>query len=88
VSVILFLFYGALKRLRGRVRAGNVDERRRWGRRSRHHADADGHLVGGTQVLAALRHDNPKLDPLLVSSMVGMCSQMMAFAIASAPLAP
>jgi len=37
-SVILFLFYGALNRLHGRVRAGNVDERRRWGRRSRHHA--------------------------------------------------
>jgi hypothetical protein len=32
-------------------------------------------------VLAALRHENPKLDTLLVSSMVGMCSQMMAFAI-------
>ena len=44
-------------------------------------ADADSYLVGGSQVMAALRHDNPKLDTLLVSSMVGMCSQMMAFGI-------
>ena len=43
--------------------------------------DADAYLVGGSQVMAALRHDNPKLDTLLVSSMVGMCSQMMAFGI-------
>lgn len=31
---------------------------------------------------AQLRTDNPKLDKLLVDSMVGMCSQMMAMAVA------
>ncbi len=44
-------------------------------------ADSDAYLAGGKQVIDALRHDNPKLDTLLVSSMVSMCSQMMAFAI-------
>lgn len=43
--------------------------------------DSDAYLAGGKQVLDALRQTNPKLDTLLVSSMVGMCSQMMAFGI-------
>jgi hypothetical protein len=43
--------------------------------------EADAYLAGGKQVLDALRQTNPKLDTLLVSSMVAMCSQMMAFGI-------
>jgi len=43
--------------------------------------NADAYLAGGKQAINALRHDNPKLDTVLVSSMVGMCSLMMAFAI-------
>jgi hypothetical protein len=43
--------------------------------------DSDAYLAGGKQVINALRQDNPKLDTLLVSSMVSMCAQMMAFAI-------
>jgi len=43
--------------------------------------DSDAYMAGGKQVLDALRQTNPKLDALLVSSMVAMCSQMMAFAI-------
>ena len=43
--------------------------------------DSDAYLAGGKQVLAALRQTNPKLDTLLVSSMVAMCSQMMAFGV-------
>ena len=31
---------------------------------------------------AQLHNDNPKLDKLLVDSMLGMCSQMMAMAVA------
>ena len=36
---------------------------------------------------AKLATENPKLDKLLVDSMVGMCSQMMAFAVAYLGLA-
>ncbi len=43
--------------------------------------DLDAYLAGGRQVLEGLRSTNPKLDTLLVSSMVNMCSQMMAFGI-------
>jgi hypothetical protein len=42
---------------------------------------ADAYLAGGKQVIDALRSTNPQLDTLLVSSMVSMCAQMMAFAI-------
>jgi hypothetical protein len=42
---------------------------------------SDAYLVGGTHVMESLRSSNPKLDTLLVSSMVSMCAQMMAFAI-------
>jgi hypothetical protein len=42
---------------------------------------SDAYLAGGKQALTALRSTNPKLDTLLVSSMVSMCAQMMAFAI-------
>lgn len=41
--------------------------------------DGDNYLVGGR--LASLRQSDPKLDVLLVSSMQGMCSQMMGLAI-------
>ena len=40
--------------------------------------DADSYLLGGP--LGGLRSSNPKLDTLLVSSMVGMCGQMIAVA--------
>jgi len=40
--------------------------------------DADSYLLGSS--LGALRSSNPKLDTLLVSSMVGMCGQMIALA--------
>ena len=43
--------------------------------------DSDAYLVGGKQVIDTLRRTNLKLDTLLVSSMVSMCAQMMAFAI-------
>ena len=80
-SVILFLLYGAANVLAallvpttlvtgGAGATGLVLDQ-----------DADAYLVGGKQAINALRHDNPKLDTLLVSSMVAMCSQMMAFAI-------
>src|SRR5436309_1642945 len=42
---------------------------------------SDAYLVGGKQVIETLRSTNPKLDTLLVSSMVSMCAQLMAFAI-------
>jgi hypothetical protein len=42
---------------------------------------SDAYLVGGKQVIERLRSTNPKLDTLLVSSMVSMCAQLMAFAI-------
>ncbi len=38
--------------------------------------DADSYLLGSS--LGNLRSSNPKLDTLLVSSMVGMCGQMIA----------
>lgn len=38
--------------------------------------DADSYLLGSS--LGGLRDSNPKLDALLVSSMVGMCGQMIA----------
>jgi hypothetical protein len=38
------------------------------------------HMLGTTY--AQLHKDNPKLDKLLVDSMLGMCSQMMAMAVA------
>src|SRR5205085_4644748 len=42
---------------------------------------SDAYLVGGKQIIDALRSTNPKLDTLLVSSMVSMCAQMMSFGI-------
>ena len=36
---------------------------------------SDAYLVGGKQVIETLRSTNPKLDTLLVSSMVSMCAQ-------------
>jgi hypothetical protein len=43
--------------------------------------DADAYMFGGQHALDALRQTNPKLDTLLVDSMVAMCGQMMAFGI-------
>jgi hypothetical protein len=40
--------------------------------------DADSYLLGSP--LSSVRTSNPKLDTLLVSSMVGMCGQMIAVA--------
>ena len=40
--------------------------------------EADSYLLGGP--MSGLRSSNPKLDTLLVSSMVGMCGQMIAVA--------
>jgi hypothetical protein len=42
---------------------------------------SDAYLAGGKQVIDALRQNNPKLDTLLVSSMVSMCAELMAFGI-------
>ncbi len=80
-SVILFLLYGAanvlaalsvpITLIRGGAGATAVVL----------DPDSDAYLVGGKQVINALRSTNPKLDTLLVSSMVSMCAQMMAFAI-------
>jgi hypothetical protein len=80
-SVILFLFYGALNAFAAVFVPATLISGGAGATAPVTTLRADGYLVGGTQVLAALRHDNPKLDTLLVSSMVGMCSQMMAFAI-------
>lgn len=41
----------------------------------------DAYLVGGKQVISALRQENPKFDALLVSSTVAFCSQMTVYAI-------
>jgi hypothetical protein len=43
--------------------------------------ESDAYMAGGKHVIDALRSTNPKLDTLLVSSMVSMCAQMMSFAI-------
>src|SRR5216683_3207105 len=47
--------------------------------------DGDAALLGRT--LEVLRQSDPKLDALLVSSMLGMCSQMMQFALVALGLA-
>ncbi len=80
-SVILFLLYGAanvlaalsvpITLIRGGAGATAVVL----------DPDSDAYLVGGKQVINALRSANPKLNTLLVSSMVSMCAQMMAFAL-------
>jgi hypothetical protein len=41
--------------------------------------EGDAYLLGGS--LGGLRTSNPKLDTLLVSSMVGMCGQMIGLAV-------
>jgi cation transport ATPase len=41
---------------------------------------AEEYMLGTTY--AQLHHDNPKLDKLLVDSMLAMCAQMMAMAVA------
>ncbi|HEY3084215.1 MAG TPA: hypothetical protein VGK28_02045 [Candidatus Dormibacteraeota bacterium] len=80
-AVILFLIYGAVNVLSALVvpailvlggagATGLVLD-----------PDADAYLAGGKQILDSLRQSNPKLDTLLVTSMVAMCSQMMAFGI-------
>ena len=40
---------------------------------------AEEYMLGTTY--AQLHHDNPKLDKLLVDSMLAMCAQMMAMAV-------
>lgn len=80
-SVVLFLLYGAVNVLAALFVPATLISGGAGATAPVTTLDADGYLVGGTQVLAALRHTDPKLDTLLVSSMVGMCSQMMAFAI-------
>jgi len=47
--------------------------------------DGDAALLG--RPLEVLRQTDPKLDALLVSSMLGMCSQMMQFAVVALGLA-
>jgi len=42
--------------------------------------DAEEYMLGTTYAL--LHRDNPKLDKLLVDTMLGMCAQMMAMAVA------
>ena len=43
-------------------------------------SDAEEYMLGTTY--AKLHRDNPKLDKLLVDTMLGMCAQMMAMAVA------
>jgi hypothetical protein len=43
-------------------------------------SDAEEYMLGTTY--ATLHRDNPKLDKLLVDTMLGMCAQMMAMAVA------
>ncbi len=82
ISVLLFLLYGAVNVLAAILVPATLVAGGAGGPTGVVlDPDADAYLVGGMQVMAALRHDNPKLDTLLVSSMVGMCSQMMAFGI-------
>lgn len=83
VSVIVFLLYGAfnvflslqvpIKLVTGGVGMNNLVLS----------TTTDTYMLGGKQAVDALRQTNPKLDTLLVSSMLAMCSQMMAFAIVS-----
>ena len=80
-SVVLFLLYGAVNVLAAVLVPATLISGGAGATAPVATLDADSYLAGGTQALAALRRDNPKLDTLLVSSMVGMCSQMMAFAI-------
>lgn len=80
-SVVLFLLYGAGNVLAALLVPATLISGGAGATAPVTTLEADGYLVGGTQLLAALRHDDPKLDTLLVSSMVSMCSQMMAFAI-------
>ena len=42
--------------------------------------DAEEYMLGTTYAL--LHRDNPKVDQLLVDTMLGMCAQMMAMAVA------
>jgi hypothetical protein len=80
-SVILFLLYGAANVLAALAVPTTLIHGGAGANTVVLDPDSDAYLVGGKQVINALRHDNPKLDTLLVSSMVSMCSQMMAFAI-------
>jgi hypothetical protein len=80
-SVILFLLFGAANVLAALVVPTTLIRGGAGATAVVLDPDSDAYLAGGKQIINALRHDNPKLDTLLVSSMVSMCSQMMAFAI-------
>jgi hypothetical protein len=80
-SVILFLLYGAANMLSALLVPTTLIQGGAGATAVVLDPDSDAYLVGGKQVIDTLRSANPKLDTLLVSSMVSMCSQMMAFAI-------
>ena len=80
-SVILFLLYGAANVIAALLVPTTLVRGGAGATGLVLDPDSDAYLAGGKQVLDALRQTNPKLDALLVSSMVGMCSQMMAFGI-------
>jgi hypothetical protein len=80
-SVILFLLYGAVDMLSALLVPTTLIRGGAGATAVVLDPDSDAYLVGGKQVIDALRSTNPKLDTLLVSSMVSMCAQMMAFAI-------
>jgi hypothetical protein len=80
-SVTLFLLYGAVNAVAALVVPTTLIHGGAGATAVVIDPDSDAYLAGGKQVINELRQDNPKLDTLLVSSMVSMCAQMMAFAI-------
>jgi hypothetical protein len=80
-SVILFLLYGAANALAAVMVPTTLIRGGAGATAVVLDPDADAYLAGGKQVLDALRRTDPKLDTLLVCSMVSMCAQMMAFAV-------
>jgi hypothetical protein len=80
-SVILFLLYGAANVLSALLVPTTLIQGGAGATAVVLDPDSDAYLVGGKQVVDTLRSTNPKLDTLLVSSMVSMCAQMMSFAI-------
>jgi len=82
-SVILFLLYAALNMVAAIAVPATLVSGGAGATGLVLDPDADAYMAGGKQVLDSLRQTNPKLDTLLVDSMVAMCGQMMAFGISA-----
>ena len=83
IGLALFLFYGVLNVVAAVVVPVSLEARAVKGIGDGAVIFAIGpeeHMLGTTY--AQLHRDNPKLDKLLVDSMLGMCSEMMAMAVA------